>query len=677
VVLAFIVAAAIADTQTTAQTLYKKTQAAVVTIDTPTMAGTGFIVGDGSLVLTCYHVIKESPGAITVKGFGHATLLRSDPQCDIAILTLRKKSPVHLKISRGASPSPGAQVFVIGSPLGILDKSITEGTLSSIRRIGDRALLQITAPISHGSSGSPVLDRKGEVIGMAAATLEQGQGLNFAISAMNLRKVLQAKGKSSPPKKAHLETNSTIITLRAVSVFGSPDPYSEEVYSCRKGEVIDVAVGKRPGWVLIGFKDATVGYLEEKYVRKATTEEIEALEPLPEYPAGSKELVEKYIAAFLKSSTTQKKEIRERLLAMGDKVLRALVIDLRDPQANGEISYAKAELLGSFQRRAEADILAMIADGNRYEREAACYALRSNSVSLTAQSRYMWLVGEKIDVGETSRFLHSEKIVDALISEIDDPHAQSYAATTLGYTGIERAHDPIQKLLDGRVGPDASLVAAFVNIARPDDRRLIGTLIDRVTKNYLTEPKDVDLIPSSDEVSDCFIALVSSRRPVCIEVATKFLNHSSPDIRLMACEGFLKARVPEYLPLVQTLLGDEDPGVRRYALLTATTLGDTQQKERIIALCRSDDSSDRMVSTATAAQGLRGKERHEMMDLLLHDKSPEVRKELLLAALFLPEEESAWVFGQLQKDPDPSVRKVTLEMIEALKDGRVIRDVRG
>lgn len=77
----------------------------------------------------------------------------------------------------------GNIVYSIGSPLGLqmLQNTLSQGLVSGIRDMDGYRLFQISAPISHGNSGGPVFNRNGEVIGIAVATIEGGQNLNFAI----------------------------------------------------------------------------------------------------------------------------------------------------------------------------------------------------------------------------------------------------------------------------------------------------------------------------------------------------------------------------------------------------------------------------------------------------------------------------------------------------------------
>ena len=74
----------------------------------------------------------------------------------------------------------GDPVFACGNPKG-LEGTFSSGIVSSFRDAGSNQLLQITAPISPGSSGGPVVNANGDVIGVAVATYRGGQNLNFAI----------------------------------------------------------------------------------------------------------------------------------------------------------------------------------------------------------------------------------------------------------------------------------------------------------------------------------------------------------------------------------------------------------------------------------------------------------------------------------------------------------------
>ena len=94
----------------------------------------------------------------------------------------------------------GEKVYVAGNPKG-LEGTFSDGIISRISTQGNRKRLQMTAPISPGSSGGPVLNSKGEVIGVAFMTLRGGQNLNFAIPSKYVKTLLDTKALVTPLSK--------------------------------------------------------------------------------------------------------------------------------------------------------------------------------------------------------------------------------------------------------------------------------------------------------------------------------------------------------------------------------------------------------------------------------------------------------------------------------------------
>jgi tetratricopeptide (TPR) repeat protein len=95
-------------------------------------------------------------------------------------------------------------VFAIGNPEG-LERTISQGIVSGVRKSDNRDLLQITTPISHGSSGGPILNSKGEVVGVAVGMLEDGQNLNFAVPVKFVAQLLAQRDK--PPRPIDIEAS--------------------------------------------------------------------------------------------------------------------------------------------------------------------------------------------------------------------------------------------------------------------------------------------------------------------------------------------------------------------------------------------------------------------------------------------------------------------------------------
>jgi hypothetical protein len=97
---------------------------------------------------------------------------------DIAVLKFKASDQAFIKVSGKTTIEPGQKVVVIGAPLG-LENTVSDGIVAALRQESD--WIQITAPISPGSSGSPVFAEDGTLIGMATLSLVKGQQLNFAI----------------------------------------------------------------------------------------------------------------------------------------------------------------------------------------------------------------------------------------------------------------------------------------------------------------------------------------------------------------------------------------------------------------------------------------------------------------------------------------------------------------
>lgn len=159
--------------------------------------GTGFIFDRRGYILTNEHVIHGS-SQVLLRLYGKrkpipAYIVGTDYTHDIAILRADMAVPeTVLKIGRSRDVRVGEWVVAIGSPLG-LDHTVTVGIVSALERpmqIGDREyphLLQTDAAINRGNSGGPLINLRGEVIGMNTAVSQSSQGIGFAIAADVLR----------------------------------------------------------------------------------------------------------------------------------------------------------------------------------------------------------------------------------------------------------------------------------------------------------------------------------------------------------------------------------------------------------------------------------------------------------------------------------------------------------
>ncbi len=136
------------------------------------------------MLVTCLHVIERGESIVAKMEDGTAlpvTIIRIRKERDLALLEAKGENFPTLKIGENRLARVGERVFVVGNPLG-LGGTVTDGLVSALRLSSGKEppLLQITAPISPGSSGSPVFNEKGEVIGVARMQATSGQALNFA-----------------------------------------------------------------------------------------------------------------------------------------------------------------------------------------------------------------------------------------------------------------------------------------------------------------------------------------------------------------------------------------------------------------------------------------------------------------------------------------------------------------
>jgi tetratricopeptide (TPR) repeat protein len=152
--------------------------------------GSGFFIANDRII-TNRHVIERSNRVVVTlvdgKKFVAKGVLAVDGEGDLALLQV----DVPAGLSRplpivGRVPQEGESIVVIGNPFG-LEGSVSDGIVSAVREIsGYGKIIQITAPISPGSSGSPVVNMYGQVVGVATLQAAEGQSLNFAVPAQRI-----------------------------------------------------------------------------------------------------------------------------------------------------------------------------------------------------------------------------------------------------------------------------------------------------------------------------------------------------------------------------------------------------------------------------------------------------------------------------------------------------------
>lgn len=196
--------AAKADSSQTAETLpdvvrrVKPSVVSVMTYDAkgePLISGSGFFVHPGE-VMTNLHVIKGARRVEihTLEGKGRTYqvpgALAIDEEADLALLKVDMPADRSRVIATTTSlPDDGEQVFVIGNPLR-LEGSVSDGIVSAVREVPDLGrIIQTTAPVSHGNSGSPLFNMRGQVIGIVTVKVTNGQNINLALGVSRIAAV--------------------------------------------------------------------------------------------------------------------------------------------------------------------------------------------------------------------------------------------------------------------------------------------------------------------------------------------------------------------------------------------------------------------------------------------------------------------------------------------------------
>lgn len=156
--------------------------------------GSGFIVDESGLIVTNAHltvgakkiVVKLHKSAI----YHQARLVTIDRGKDIAILKIDVPNLKPVKLGNSNKVQIGERVVSIGNPLG-LESTISDGLISSWRTVkGGLKVLQISVPLSQGSSGGPLFNLQGDVIGVTMGSYLKGQNLNFAVPINDVKPLL-------------------------------------------------------------------------------------------------------------------------------------------------------------------------------------------------------------------------------------------------------------------------------------------------------------------------------------------------------------------------------------------------------------------------------------------------------------------------------------------------------
>lgn len=327
----------------------------------PMAIGSGFFIEDGSQLVSNFHVVEGASRVEIVSANGQAetagaALAYSEEQ-DLVILQV--PTPGAALPLMTEKPQVGQRILAVGNPLG-LQRTISDGLISGIRETSKSLFYQISAPISPGSSGGPVLDEQGRVVGIATFTVTEAQNLNFAIPAsaitalqrlpqpLTIGKLPRAKPSAFRLGRGGLE----IVKQERLGV-SDIDDYTPEV----RAILIRMRGKERVGTIRLSIKNTG----------SETVEAIRLRFVYYELPPGAQP---KKRTAFIESLMKEEQRLRDEVVAAEFEHLNLQVdiekwaVRARPPaQSNGETSSGKGnwEFLETANRWKDASFPRMTA----------------------------------------------------------------------------------------------------------------------------------------------------------------------------------------------------------------------------------------------------------------------------------------------------------------------------
>ncbi|MFO7143769.1 serine protease [Arthrospira sp. PCC 8006] len=237
--------------------------------------GSGFILSPDGHILTNSHVVEGTDTVQVILKDGRrydGRVLGTDSVTDVAVIKIDATDLPIVTIGNSETLSPGEWAIAIGNPLG-LDNSVTVGIISATGRsstdvgVPDKRIgfIQTDAAINPGNSGGPLLNAKGEVIGMNTAIISGAQGLGFAIPINHAQQIAQQLITSGRAEHAYLGIEMVTLTERFRQElqntqglpFAIPDTDGVLIVNVVSGSPADIA-GLQAGDVILNLDQQTI-----------------------------------------------------------------------------------------------------------------------------------------------------------------------------------------------------------------------------------------------------------------------------------------------------------------------------------------------------------------------------------------------------------------------------------
>ena len=419
-------------------TIINETKPSVVLIRTfsrdgkPIATGSGFFITDTGDIISNRHVFQGAHKAEAETGAGKFPISKvqdQDPANDLVRLSLGRTGQQFKPLKMSDSmPEVGEKIMVIGNPLG-LQSTVSDGIVSAKRKFPPfDTVIQITCPISPGSSGSPVMNMRGEVIGVAAFQMVQGQNLNFAIPVSLVKALKGGEGVEI--------TAADFVSTQLIEALEDPFDQGEILFGREQYEgaipYFKKAVEKNP------FHAEAYYYLGVCYKETGATDAVDAFKK-------AIEINPDYVEAYYQLGVTYNRLNMKKEAIEAFKKALEINPDHEDALLNLGIAYCVDKNFGSAARVLKRSV-------EIYPNEKAYYYLGVSYAGQTLHDRAIYAFKQAI--------------------EIDTNYLEAYIALGASYGAVENLIQGIKTLNQAVVldpqNPYVHYLLGFLHLANYD-----------------------------------------------------------------------------------------------------------------------------------------------------------------------------------------------------------------
>jgi hypothetical protein len=208
---------------------YRPSVVAVIALDQENRTirtGSGFFVDRQGVIATSHHVLEGSTRAIIKAGDRQEgevlDILSDDPGCDLLTAKTSLQNTFPIPFGDSYKVAEGEEILIIGHSPG-WERMFSAGHILGSRRAANLELLQISAPLLPGCSGAPVLNRKGEVLGVATAFADVFRELNFAVPIHYLRTLKPARTNWKSLREKSVQFQASMADTRVIEILVTRD----------------------------------------------------------------------------------------------------------------------------------------------------------------------------------------------------------------------------------------------------------------------------------------------------------------------------------------------------------------------------------------------------------------------------------------------------------------------